>query len=200
MSLPSDPVNGKDELHENWLGWVTTNLGRDADLAEIAAKAATDEIKHGGGFNGAVEAARAAWTEAALVKSARASAIELEHIDPARTERRAVIALGFGIAALVLPILTVLVLLAIRWYLWPSDAAFGGVWLAVVDTALIPGSALVAVLFGHRARRRINQYGLPGNRYAVAGLILGYCALVGSPLFVGLVWVVMFLALFCCYF
>jgi hypothetical protein len=192
-------MNGTSELHENWVGWVTTNLGRDADLAEIAAKAATDSIEHGGGFNGAVDAARAAWTEAALAKSVRAIAVEVEHIDPARRERQAVIALGFGIAGWLLPILTVLVLVVIRAYLLSTDAVLFGFWLAVVDTALIPGLAVVAVLFGHRARRRIKQYSLPGNRYARAGLILGYSALVGSPLLVGLVWVVMFLSLFCCY-
>jgi hypothetical protein len=87
----------------------------------------------------------------------------------------------------------------IRSYFWSSDGVLLGFWLAVVDTALIPGLAVVAVLFGHRARRRIKQYSLPGNRYARAGLILGYSALVGSPLLVGLVWVVMFLSLFCCY-
>jgi hypothetical protein len=59
------PVNDREDLHRNWLGWVTTNLGRDARLAEIAASAATDAAGQGRGFNNATEAARIAWADAA---------------------------------------------------------------------------------------------------------------------------------------
>jgi len=52
-------------MYRNWFGWVTTNLGRDARLAEIAASAATDAALHGRGFNSAAEAARTAWADGA---------------------------------------------------------------------------------------------------------------------------------------
>jgi hypothetical protein len=58
-------VNDREELHRNWVGWVTTNLGRDTRLAEIAATAATDAAELGQGFNNAAEAARIAWADAA---------------------------------------------------------------------------------------------------------------------------------------
>jgi len=61
----SDPiVPGRDELYRGWLEWATTNLGGDNVLAGIAATAATDAAENGGGFNGAAEAARAAWAGA----------------------------------------------------------------------------------------------------------------------------------------
>ena len=49
----------------NWWDWVTTNLGRDIRLAEIAVLAAVDAAEQGLGFNRAEEAARTAWSRAA---------------------------------------------------------------------------------------------------------------------------------------
>ena len=59
------PVNNREERYRNWLDWVTTNLGRDQHLAGVAATAATDAAELGNGFNVAVKAATAAWSEAA---------------------------------------------------------------------------------------------------------------------------------------
>lgn len=58
-------MNDREELYGNWVDWVTTNLGRDTRLAEIAATAATDAAKLGRGFNNSAEAARIAWADAA---------------------------------------------------------------------------------------------------------------------------------------
>ena len=58
-------VGDREELHRNWWDWVTTNLGRDIRLAEIATLAATDAAEQGQGFNKAEEAARTAWADAA---------------------------------------------------------------------------------------------------------------------------------------
>jgi hypothetical protein len=55
----------RDDLYRNWLVWVGTNLGDDAQLAPIAANAAADAAVRGDGFNAAAEAARNAWVEAA---------------------------------------------------------------------------------------------------------------------------------------
>jgi hypothetical protein len=64
--MPNNPpVSDRDDLYQNWMGWVIDHLGRDAKLAEIAASAATDSARAGRGFNHAAEAAREAWTEAA---------------------------------------------------------------------------------------------------------------------------------------
>lgn len=64
-------VDSQEELHRNWLVWVTTNLGRDTRLAEIAARAATNAAELGQGFNKAEEAARTAWADAAEPSSNR---------------------------------------------------------------------------------------------------------------------------------
>lgn len=55
----------RDELYKNWLAWVTAHMGSDAELAPIAANAAADAAVKGEGFNGAAEAARMAWVDAA---------------------------------------------------------------------------------------------------------------------------------------
>jgi hypothetical protein len=72
------PVGNRDELYRNWLDWVTTNLGRDHQLAGVAATAAADAAALGKGFNVAAKAATAAWhprdfiiAEALLVGGAR---------------------------------------------------------------------------------------------------------------------------------
>src|SRR5260370_37264314 len=53
-----------EDLYRNWADWVTTNLGRDARLGEIAARAAVDAAERGLGFNNASTAARMAWSTA----------------------------------------------------------------------------------------------------------------------------------------
>jgi hypothetical protein len=55
----------RDDLYNNWLVWVTNNLGDDAALAAVAANAAADTAVKGEGFNAAAEAARSAWVDAA---------------------------------------------------------------------------------------------------------------------------------------
>lgn len=62
-------MNDREDLYQNWVGWVTTNLGRDTRLAEIAASAASDAAEHGRGFNDAAEAARIAWADATRARS-----------------------------------------------------------------------------------------------------------------------------------
>jgi hypothetical protein len=57
-------VSDRQELYRSWLGWVTTNVGRDPKLAEIAASAAADAAEQGRGFNSAADAARTAWADA----------------------------------------------------------------------------------------------------------------------------------------
>jgi hypothetical protein len=65
---PTSPEGlSRDELYKNWLVWVTANMGDDAELSAIAANAAADAAVKGGGFNGAVEAARLAWLDAAPI-------------------------------------------------------------------------------------------------------------------------------------
>jgi hypothetical protein len=69
MEPAPPPAEGlsRDELYKNWLVWVTANMGDDADLSALAANAAADAAVKGGGFNGAVEAARKAWIDAAPI-------------------------------------------------------------------------------------------------------------------------------------
>jgi hypothetical protein len=55
----------REDLYRSWFEWVTANLGRDNELAGIAATAAIVAVEAGRGFNTATESARAAWTEAA---------------------------------------------------------------------------------------------------------------------------------------
>lgn len=64
-------VSDREDLYRKWLDWVTTNLGRDARLGEIAAVAATDAAVLGLGFNAAREAARTAWANALIIDSQR---------------------------------------------------------------------------------------------------------------------------------
>jgi hypothetical protein len=54
-------VSDREELHRSWVGWVTTNLGRDSDRASRAANAAVEMILSGHGYNAAVPAAQSAW-------------------------------------------------------------------------------------------------------------------------------------------
>ena len=196
-------MSGHEKLYQNWEEWVTTHLGRDPTLTQIAATAATDAAEQGSGFNGAVEAARAAWSGAVQAGSARDASIEAATIDHGRTERRAIAALAFGVAAWSWPILVVGVLVAGHSGQLPTDAAVTilvvGFWMAISVIAITPGFAVVAAVLGHSARSRIKRYGLPGRRSASAGLILGYAALVGSPLIVGLVATFAFVSVFCCY-
>jgi hypothetical protein len=108
-------VVNREELHRNWLDWVTTNLGRDHQLAGIAATAATDAAQQGKGFNAAVAAATAAWKEAGKTASsgnAEASPTEADAIDHTGTNRNAVFAFAFGIAVWVWPIVTAVLLIA----------------------------------------------------------------------------------------
>lgn len=65
------PVGDREELHLRWMNWVTTNLGRDTRLAEIATLAASDAAARGQGFNKAEAAARTAWADAANPNSNR---------------------------------------------------------------------------------------------------------------------------------
>ncbi len=58
--------------------------------------------------------------------------------------------------------------------------------LPIIVFALV---ALLAVIFGHRARGRIRQADgeVTGNRITMAGLILGYVQIVSSALVLALV-------------
>jgi hypothetical protein len=58
-------MSNREELYRNWLDWVTTTVGHDPRLAEIATSAATDVAELGQGFDNAAGAARTAWAEAA---------------------------------------------------------------------------------------------------------------------------------------
>jgi hypothetical protein len=58
-------MNDREELYRKWVAWVTTSLGRDTRLVQIAATAATDAAELGRGFNTAAEAARITWADAA---------------------------------------------------------------------------------------------------------------------------------------
>jgi hypothetical protein len=62
--LPPDGLS-REELYKNWLVWVTSNLGDDAEMLPIAANAAADAAVKGDGFNASAEAARSAWVAAA---------------------------------------------------------------------------------------------------------------------------------------
>ena len=55
----------RDQLYENWLAWVPTNMGSDPQMVAIAAHAAADAAVRDEGFNGAAEAARKAWVDSA---------------------------------------------------------------------------------------------------------------------------------------
>ena len=115
-----------------------------------------------------------------------------------RRERRAVLALVFGSAAWALAILTV-AFFGARAFGLIADLGLG-FWTAILDTLAIPGFGVAAVVLGHLARHRMRTNRSRGDGYATAGLVLGYIALVGSPLFIGLVWVVAFLESgLCCY-
>jgi len=181
----------REELYRNWLDWVTANLGRDSELAVIAATAATDAAERGRGFNGAIESAKTAWNEAARLEVEREQSTEWATIDHDRTEPRAVIALASALAVWPWPILTVVLLVAGRLGLSVDTIVFGS-WMAIVDVGTIPAFSLVAVVFGHWARRRIKRFGLRGGSYSTAGLTLGYVTLLGSPVLIGLVWFVWF--------
>jgi len=132
------------------LDWVTTNLGRNSKLADVAATAATDAAERGRGFNSAVESAKAAWKEAARLEVDMAAATEAATIDHDRTEPRAVIALACAIAVWPWPIVTVVLLVVGRLGL-AGDILVYGSWMAIVDIGTIPCFALAAVVFGHWA-------------------------------------------------
>lgn len=55
----------REELYQNWLGWVTAHLRGDPKFAPIAASAAVDAVVSGDGFNTAAQTAMTAWIEAA---------------------------------------------------------------------------------------------------------------------------------------
>jgi hypothetical protein len=59
------PTESGYDRYLNWLAWVRSNLGTQSKLAHIAAAAALDAVRKGGGDAKAADAARAAWTEAA---------------------------------------------------------------------------------------------------------------------------------------
>ncbi|HEV2035294.1 MAG TPA: DUF4190 domain-containing protein [Candidatus Dormibacteraeota bacterium] len=191
-------MSDREDLYRNWVGWVTTNLGRDTTLTGIAARAATDAAEHGNGFNAAVEAARAAWTEGARIDSDRAFQAEAATIDASEIERWAIFALVFGIVVWAWPVVTVVLL---RAGPSASDSAtfFLGSAMAIASIAAIPVFAVTAVVYGHRARRRISRYGLRRGAYADAGLILGYAALVTSPVLIGLDLLVALVPFLCCF-
>jgi len=199
MAPRMPPVNNREELYRNWLDWVTTNLGRDQHLAGVAATAATDAAELGNGFNVAVKAATAAWSEAAkATRTGPAQALtETEEIDHTRTERRAVVACACGIALWLWPFVAVVLVLAGE----PDNTGplVGvGVSMLMAGLVAVPIFFFAAILCGHSARRRVKRLGLPGGSYATAGLVLGYAAvpaaLLGIPVLFALA-----MAGACCY-
>jgi len=104
----------------------------------------------------------------------------------------------FGSAAWALAILT-FAFFAARALGLIADPGLG-FWPAMLDTVAIPGFGVAAVVLGHLARRRMRTNRSRGDGHATAGLVLGYVALVGSPAFIGLIWLVAFLGSgACCY-
>lgn len=167
-------VSDREELYRNWLDWVTTNLGPDRQLAGLAATAATDAAERGNGFNAAVQAATAAWSEAAA-------------IDHTRREGRAVVACVLGTAVWLWLIVIVVVPVPPRPANSDPVLSFGLV-MTRVGLAVIPGLALGAIVCGHSARRRIKRFGLRGDFYATASLVLGYAAVLVALLGVAFLW------------
>src|SRR5260370_27175066 len=89
-----------EDLYRNWADWVTTNLGRDTRLGEIAARAGVDAAERGLGFNNAATAARMAWATATKGPSTVIPS------DRDRWERLAFIAWIALVAAWLWPIVT----------------------------------------------------------------------------------------------
>jgi hypothetical protein len=155
------------------MGWVTTNLGRDPKLAEIAATAATETAMQGQGFNNAAAAARLAWADAANRGTSNR---------PAPTVQWEKLAVGAWIwltLAWLWPITPVILNRAATHEIaWPEFVAS----MAFMDVFAIPVFAILAIVFGHVARHRIKRTGDRGAAIALVALILGYLTLLGSPI------------------
>jgi hypothetical protein len=155
------PVDGRRELYRSWFDWVTTNLGRDPYLAGVAATAATEVAQQGDGFNVAAHAATAAWNEAA-------SAHGSEKAGARRTERRAVLACGFGVALWLWPIVTASLLIAGQ----PDNTGptVGvGVVMLMAGLVAVPLLFLATLVCGHWAIARTRRAERRGLGYAIAG-------------------------------
>lgn len=56
--------------------------------------------------------------------------------------------------------------------------------MGILNYVLLPGlGAILAVIFGHVARRQIRTTGQRGNGFATAGLILGYIGIGFAAIF-----------------
>ena len=93
-----------------------------------------------------------------------------------RTERRAVLACGFGIALWLWPIVTASLLFAGQ----PDNGgpAVGvGVVMLMAGMVAVPFLFLATLVCGHWAIVRMRRSERRGLGYAIAGLVLGYAAL-----------------------
>jgi hypothetical protein len=75
-----------------------------------------------------------------------------------------------------------------------NNMAIASLVFGILSWVMCPGvAAIVAVISGHMARRRIATTGEAGAGLAMAGLILGYLQL-GSLVVVGLFWLLIIVA------
>lgn len=167
------------------MGWVTTNLGRNGRLAEIAATAATDAAELGKGFNSSAEAARIAWADAANRSTN-------DHLEvAARRETLAFIAWIPLTFAWLWPIVTVVLAMATpvdlgtKLFVWDSsDVRHFDFAMAVLGVIAIPVFALFAVELGHSARANIKGTDRRGGSIAMVALTLGYLTLIAWPIWI----------------
>jgi hypothetical protein len=175
-------VDNRDELYRNWLDWVITNLGRDQRLASLAAAAATDAVEHDKGFNAAVKAATAAWSEAVKPAAAREPWGETAAV-PAKWERLAFIAWIPLTTAWLWPIVTIALKEAETDFLGTDSFVFQlQLDVALLGVVAFPALALGAVAISHSARANMKRTRHRGGSVAMAALILSYITLIGSPI------------------
>jgi hypothetical protein len=184
-------VNDRKELYRNWLGWVTTNLGRDTRLAEFAATAATDAAELDEGFNNSAEAARIAWAEAAKRYSNDHrwwwdgqywTPASQTAPSPAGSMASAIPTKDHGWERLAF---IVWIPLTAAW-LWPIVT---GVLvsqfdrkIALLGVVAVPALTVIAVALGHSARANIKETRRRGGSIAMVALALSYITLIGSPI------------------
>lgn len=175
-------MSDREELHRKWMGWVTANLGRDGRLAEIAATAATEAADLGQGFTRAAEAARIAWGEAANPPT-----IDRRGVG-AKRESLAIIAWIPLSLAWLWPIVAVVLSRATPWdsrtKLFAWDIHDFANTMASLDIVAIPVCAVIAIDVARSARANIKGTDRRGGSAAMFALICGYITLIGSPIWI----------------
>ena len=143
---------GSRQLYADWLSWVESNLGRNADRSSRSATAAVEVIRSGGGYNAAARAAEAAWTVSPPSSSAESGADRVSRVvdDFEGIER-------FANEALTLATLALILGLVVPLLGWAALGPLGWFFLAILTTVPAIVSAICAFVLGTITLRRIHR-------------------------------------------